>query len=329
MARIAIVGAGLSGLTAGVRLQLAGHEVRVFEKSRGPGGRMATRRAESGERFDHGAQYFTARDPRFISDLAGWVQRGVAAEWSGQIVQIGPQGVAPLVDQPQRYVGIPAMKSIAAELAHMLPVEFQTRIVGLVAHQQGWELQGEKGRIEGHFDRVLLTLPAPQSAELLDDSPLVSVCNQVTMTPCWAILLSFGERVPVEWDGAFVNGSESQDAVFSWVARNSSKPGRATNPECWVLHASPRWSQLHRDGDRVSIMERLVSEFENLIGRRLPAISHRDAQRWLYSASPQPLQQLAVADDRGRAICGDWLAGGRVEGAYLSGLHAAEIWNRV
>lgn len=78
--RIAIIGSGLAGLTAARTLMQAGHEVTVFEKSRGVGGRMSTRQTEFGS-FDHGAQYFTVRDDRFRT-LMQWAL-AEAPDWRG------------------------------------------------------------------------------------------------------------------------------------------------------------------------------------------------------------------------------------------------------
>ena len=86
--RVAVVGAGISGLTCAGRLANAGFEVLVLEKSRGPSGRMATRRAEPQLQFDHGAQYFTVRDPRFERVVQRWIAAGVAAQWDAKIAAI-------------------------------------------------------------------------------------------------------------------------------------------------------------------------------------------------------------------------------------------------
>ena len=87
MTRVAVIGAGLAGLHAARRLHDAGAEVRVFDKARGSGGRMSTRRTDFGA-FDHGAQYFTARDPRFRAQVEKWVASGAAAPWPGKVVRL-------------------------------------------------------------------------------------------------------------------------------------------------------------------------------------------------------------------------------------------------
>ena len=96
--QIAIVGAGMAGLSCATRLAALGHELVLFDKGRGPGGRMATRRVEADGtmlRFDHGAQYFTARDPRFVEQVARWEREGVVARWdlAGEDAWVGTPGM--------------------------------------------------------------------------------------------------------------------------------------------------------------------------------------------------------------------------------------------
>ncbi|MDF1699745.1 MAG: FAD-dependent oxidoreductase, partial [Planctomycetota bacterium] len=103
---IAIVGAGLSGLLAARELSTAGHRVRVFDKARGPGGRMATRRRQE-LAFDHGAQYVTIRDRRFRQEVDTWLAAGVAAPWAARLVEAGDAETRPHVTEHDRYVGVP------------------------------------------------------------------------------------------------------------------------------------------------------------------------------------------------------------------------------
>ena len=240
--QVAVIGAGVSGLIAARTLQDHGFEVIVFEKGRSPGGRTATRRADPGLSFDHGAQYFTARDSHFARYLEAWTQQGIVAEWAGRIVQVEGGDVRPKTDQPRRYVGVPGMTAIAHHLAADLPLRLETRIVKMGRARDRWELTDAAGQTHGHFNHVIVSLPAPQTVELLGDHDFAAEVRAVPMTPCWAVLAAFERRIEASWDGAFVHGSP-----LAWVARNSSKPGRDPLPDCWVLQASPNWSASHLD----------------------------------------------------------------------------------
>ena len=130
--RVAVVGAGIAGLTAARRLYRAGCDVVVLEKSRGVGGRASTRRC--GElAFDHGAQYFTCRSDGFRETVRAWCRRGVAAIWDAPIATLGAPDPAPHRGESERYVGVPGMSALAGDLAQGLRVECGRRVVSLAS----------------------------------------------------------------------------------------------------------------------------------------------------------------------------------------------------
>ena len=154
--QIAIVGAGMAGLSCATRLAALGHEIALFDKGRGPGGRMATRRVEADGtmlRFDHGAQYFTARDPRFVEQVARWEREGVVARWDAA--------------GADAWVGTPAMNAPIKAMAGRHDVQFGTRIEQLLRDGDGWQLDGE-GAPDRRFDAVMAAfeqrLPSEQDS---------------------------------------------------------------------------------------------------------------------------------------------------------------------
>lgn len=117
-ARVAVIGAGISGLFAARTLADHGLPVTVFDKGRGVGGRMSTRRVDGRPCFDHGAQYFTARDLRFRQYVQSWLEQGVVAHWpntesnpSHKIVVFRNGAVTETKDANERFVGVPSMNA--------------------------------------------------------------------------------------------------------------------------------------------------------------------------------------------------------------------------
>jgi predicted NAD/FAD-dependent oxidoreductase len=317
--RVAVIGAGISGLSCARTLMDHGLDVVVFDKSKGVGGRLATRRADPDLSFDHGAQYFTARSPGFQRQVHAWQAQGLVAEWTGRIVEIQGDQIQSKLDQPKRFVGLPRQTALSRHLAEELKLRLETRISRMERTPRGWSLTDEMGVSHALFDSAAVTLPSPQAAELLGEHPFAEQARNVPMTPCWAAMFAFDRPVNAAWDGAFVH-----ESPIAWLARNNSKPGRPSAPECWVLHASTDWSAAHLDSSGEAVLAELLEAFRGIIKRRLEPPIHANAHRWKFSATPLSLDTQAFFDPRqSLAVCGDWLAGGRVEGAYRSGMAAA------
>ena len=170
--RVAVIGAGISGLCAARTLADHGLPVIVFDKGRGVGGRMSSRRVDGHVSFDHGAQYFTARDPRFRRYVDSWLQQGVVARWpdlesdpSHKIVQLTHGRVLEKPDTNERFVGSPSMNAVCKHLARDLNVQTQTQIGKIESVEEGIRLTDDAGRMLGTFERVIVSAPAPQSSE--------------------------------------------------------------------------------------------------------------------------------------------------------------------
>ncbi len=316
-----MIGAGLSGLTCARALSERGCRVSVFEKSRGAGGRAATRRGE-GRFFDHGAQYFTVRDPRFAERVAEWQTRGVVAPWSGRIVEIKADGSLVEKSETERYVGVPGMSAPARALSEDLAASWSMRVTEIRNAGGGrWQLSTD-GDDAGEFDAVVTSAPPAQSATLLRGAAprLARRCDAATMLPCWAVMVAFEQSLAAEFDGAFI-----EDGPLAFVARNSSKPGRPSTPECWVLHAKPDWTTEQLEADSDSVAAKLTEVFFAAASVSPVQPHHLAAHRWRYARAAVPGSEGCLLDEQRRlAVCGDWLHGDRIEGAFLSGLAAAE-----
>ena len=297
---IAIIGAGMAGVSAANRLREAGADCTVFEKSRGLGGRMATRRVGSLQ-FDHGAQYFTARGVRFQSRLARWQAEGSVAEWL-----------------PGKWVGTPGMTAPAQALATELRVIRECRVTGLVGGPGHWRLVSDTAPAsviaQQSFDAVIMAIPAPQIDPLADSAGIRFVeLARVRYAPCLTLMLAFDQ--PTELHEPSFSPSHGPVA---WIARDDSKPGRDNALETVVVHATPAWSRAHLNASAESAADALLTGVRPQIGDAEPVF--RMAHRWLYARVEQsagipflwdPAQQVGA--------CGDWASGPRVECAFDSG----------
>lgn len=317
MAQVGVVGAGIAGLACAAVLREAGHQVALFDKGRGPGGRMSTRRVVGGMRFDHGAQYFTARSPEFSEQVAIWEAAGVAAPWPGRFLEVlDPADAAP--SRAVRWVGTPAMNVIVRYEAQLYGARFTIRIARVSRRGKGWHLHSEPGARYGPYDAVALALPAPEAAELLEgvSDGLQVRARNVVMAPCWAVMMALAEPLDIPFDGLRLGGDP-----LIWAARDSAKPGRPEGgAECWVLHAGPEWSRVHLEDDSTYVTANLIDAFARIVSGQPIHISRAGAHRWRHARVETAAGEPALFDAEARVgLCGDWCIGPRVEAAWLSG----------
>jgi len=316
----AVVGAGLAGVACAIVLQQVGIRVSVFEKNRAASGRMSTRRTETSN-CDHGAQYFTAKDPTFQAEVQRWVEAGTAGIWQPKIKVFGNKKIQSqenvCTTNIQRYIGIPKMTTPVRWLCEINKIHVETNCtVDKIQRDSDllWRLHCvEKGWLEPRFDGLLFAVPAPQVVPLISDvAPILTeLANNVRMRACWALMLQYRNPIDIGFDAAFVN-----EGPLRWVARNNSKPGRS-EMEHWLLHAEAEWSERNQETNPNDVAKIMLEEFEK-IGGNPP--QHWMIHRWRYADSPMPSKQgYAWNPDQNIGLCGDWLHGGRVEGAWLSG----------
>lgn len=321
MKNIAVIGAGMAGLSCSQALQQAGYLVTVFEKSRGPSGRVSTRQGE-GWQCDHGAQYFTVSQPPFAAQVQKWLQLGVVAEWHGRLYEADGSGIRPKQSEKKRYVGMPKNTCPARHMAQSLTVELEQTVQEIRMVEGKWRVRSkEQGVYPQEFDKVVLAIPAPQAAALLDVHPTFkALAAGVKMRGCWALMARYPEPLALPFDGVFVN-----DGPLSWVARDSHKPGRlqadSQVKDVWVLHASGEWSEAHLEDEPEAVAQEMLTAFLALGGAQPEAYS---IHRWRYADCADYLQQGFDWDATQQlGVCGDWLNGGKVEGAWMSGYRLA------
>ena len=337
---IAVVGAGMAGLACARTLMQAGHQVSVFDKGRRAGGRMASRDTAFGS-FDHGAQYFTLRDPRFAAALA--TVPTLCKPWSANTVRVlderGRLLAAGLPARELHWVATPDMNALARAFAapllqHRAP-HWDTRVTALerdALAPKRWQLRtfgaDDAQQVFSGFDAVVLALPAANAQTLLRASPAASELaprlDPVVVAPCWTLMLAFPQALQpgLSTLGPQWNAARSTHHRIAWLARESSKPGRGP-VERWTVQASAAWSQEHLADDAPRVQAKLLKAFAEVTGIHAEP-GHIQAHRWLYAQTLTPLGRSHLWQPRlGVGLCGDWCLGHRVENAFVSGLELA------
>ncbi|XUU59802.1 NAD(P)/FAD-dependent oxidoreductase [Erythrobacter sp. HA6-11] len=300
---IIIIGAGMAGLSCASALQAAGRKVRLFDKGRGPGGRMATRRVDMPEgqlHFDHGAQYFTARDPAFREAVAMWTEASAAAPWPAA--------------GDDAWVGTPGMNGPIKHMAEQLNVTWGARVEAVERNGEGWRVS--VAGVDHTCGKLLVAIPPEQVAELLKDAApqLAEYARTARSLPCWAVLAHFDD--PLD---SLPDTVRSEDGPISWAARNGAKPSR-NGCESWVIHASPDRSQELLELEKEEAAEILLADFFSQTDIPPQKPDYLTAHRWRYAMPVVENSHGATWDDsQSIGLAGDWLHSPRVEGAWLSG----------
>ncbi|MCY2975835.1 MAG: FAD-dependent oxidoreductase [Planctomycetota bacterium] len=318
--RIAMIGTGLAGLMCSRILNDQGLAMKCFEKSNRAGGRISTRISEGITQFDHGAQYFTIRDPVLAPYLDSWCQDKHVAQWNGHIVSIDAPETLREVPATKRFVGTPRMESLAEHLAADLQIEIETEVAKIERDKNGYRLTSKDDRDLGEFDIVLWNCPPKQVERMVPQRCDWAVeLSKVDMVPCWAVMIALETRWEAPFDGAFIN-----EGSLAWIARDSSKPSRPQVMDTWVLHSTVAWAIENLDISKEAAIASLTQEAERVTGHELPKSCVARAHRWLYSRPNESLPQSSLWDDTNQVgACGDWCGGPRVEGALKSGIALA------
>ncbi len=319
MNRIAIIGAGVSGLSLASLLK-GKADITVFEKARGIGGRLSTRRGDP-YTFDHGAQYFTAREDAFQDFLRPLLLKGFVRRWNAKYAHFDGNRIVNFRDwklEEPRYVGAPTMNSFLKALAEQREVRLSCR-VSKIHRDTDWQLFDQDSNSLGHFDWVISTAPTPQTSALFPDTfQYINEIRNAEMYPCFALMLGFEEALKWDFDAAHIDNSD-----LSWMAINNSKPKRPTL-QTLVAHSSIGFAAEHEECGKDEIIRKLCLEIERVTGRFVGHAQHSALHFWRYANSDRQIQLDSLIDqERKLAACGDWCNGGRVEGAFMSAYRLA------
>jgi renalase len=320
MSKIAIVGAGISGLVLAEKLKNISN-VTVFEKSKGIGGRIATRYTDDFQ-FDHGTQFFTVKSAEFKDYLAPIKDAGIIDSWNAKFVEIA-DGTINITrqwsDDKPHYVATPKMNALGKHIASKVGLEnikLNTKVTTITKQGERWSLAEDDSYL-GEFDWVILATPNLQAAELMPQCFYASSTLQTQiMTGCYALMLGFHKPLELPWDAALVKGAD-----ISWISVNSSKPKRNSSYSI-VVNATNAWSEKNMEQDITTVQAYLLEQFAKVTQIPLPTVQQADyinTHRWRYANMPPRDEKIVLLDTNNHlAACGDWCIQGRVEAAFMS-----------
>lgn len=340
MKEVAIIGAGVSGLSAAFELSRQGIQSVVFEKSRGLSGRAATRRRGQ-ICMDHGANFFRTTDPEVAHLIHETLPSVDLVEIKGDVWTFDQDSVISPGDPEQNKQPKYTYRQGISNLGKLLQaasgtdVQRQQRVKRLIERGHQWELENEAGNSLGQFDAVIVTAPAPQAAQIIVDSilqnnirdSLIQALQQARYDPQFAFVIGFTDELRLQKRFHALVNQDGQHPV-SWISFEDDKPGHVPNGNTvLVIQMSPSWSSRHLEHNPEHLLPQVLEQLSCLIPEIDQAPDWWDSQRWLLAAprSAVDTTNLQQAESCGIFFAGDGLVGrGRVPLAIKSGLATAK-----
>ena len=312
---VAIIGAGLSGITVASKIKDK-FEVHVFEKSRGVGGRMSTRK-DPPFVFDHGAQFFKIESRCFKYFLSELFTEKIIRPWKFKLAyyeKYSLKKIKVIKNSDKFYVGVPNMDTIVKYISKDCNVILNTKIERIIKEKNKWYLYDQNKKSFGEYDWVILTLPAKQSLELINKKisfyPLI---EKIEMMGCFSLMIGMNEAINLDFDAALIEHND-----VAWLALNDSKPCR-TKKNCLLINSSYEYASKKINSPKETVLKHLLNQANTLLNFKLSNLNMTKIHQWRYvEAKKSPTENYFIDRTKNIAVCGDWFVNSRVEGAFLS-----------
>lgn len=334
--KIAVVGAGMSGLIAARELKRAGHEVLILEKSRGYGGRMATRYVENDKklRLDHGVPGFAAHSSEFKTFVDALIKKDIIKSWSGSFASMHSKDDRTVGSEgSKRYFAPGGMNSIGKYLGKGLEIHNQQRVVKLEKIHDDydnlcWQLKCDSDLLI-EADAVVISCPAPQALEILKTAEdqeqildLIQYLQTVTYDPEFALMVVYDGIEPLEWDVL-----EVEDPVIKFISNESKK--RDLRKVSLVVHSTTDFAISNMDKEREEVALLTLWQLNSVLGKWAESPNWKQLHFWRYSQANKWLKNDFMeisGNGTPLALVGSYMNGNSVEAAYLSGMKLGKHW---
>ena len=333
MTNIIVIGAGMAGLVCAQQLTQAGYSVRVIDKSRGVGGRVATRRLHD-TKADHGACYIKPRDELSQRLVKLLVSKGDLEIWT-ETLHIQDNFSSAIAHSPSSlpYTAPEGMNVIAKFMAQGLEIHRAQRINSItLTSENKWHLTSETSSDEFTASSVVVAIPAPQAVMLLESSAellnndFIEKLRSVEFFPALTVMAGYPDSCQQpEWKAITVKNN----SVLGWIGLDSSKRKNPTQPH-FVIHSSADFAEKYFESELQQVGKKILENAASDVNLSwLNNPQWMQVHRWRYAFPKTPLEQpfLAAETSSPLVCCGDWCGGNLIESAMLSGIATAEYIN--
>jgi renalase len=327
MFEIAVIGAGIAGLVCARKLQQAGRQVLVLDKSRGLGGRLATRRLAN-THADHGVCYLQPKGTVFGQLIDELVNEQILKVWTTGIHRLSGDGfLLPPKKLAPCYAAPAGATAIARYLGQNLEIINNQTITSILPSKNGWQLNSADSQWKA--EQVVIAVPPAQAlaiAGTVTDSHCASQMSLVNFTTSITAIAVFPENQQAAAAQLTWQGIQSSDhPLLSWIGLDSSKQLEPLQPVL-VIQSSAAFAAEHFDAPDPDSIGKLLLNAAAPLAVSLNAPEILQVHRWGYAFAQNPLSNLFLTAQAQAPLyfCGDWCGGNRVESAFLSGSAVAE-----
>ena len=320
MKNVAVIGAGITGMTVANLLQKK-VKLTVFEKSRGVGGRMATRRAEPYQ-FNHGAQYFKIENKEFKNFLQPLIQNKIIKHLETNHIEILNKEVIKSTKTYDKiyYTPVSKMNSVIKYfINNNFFIKLLCKIEKTVKENDKWFIINSDNVSYGPYDWLFITIPPNQALEILyNNFKFLDIIKKIKMRSCYSLMLGFDKIKEFDFDTALF-----LDEDVKWL---SIRKKIIENKKYYslLINSSYNFAEKHVNGSKDKISDYLIKQVSDILKYKLNNYEHKALHFWKYAMSEKNYNLGSLLDENLKVVvCGDWCMNGRVEGGFLSARNAA------
>ena len=307
-----ILGSGIAGSTI-ANLLSKKYSVEIFDKARGPGGRVSNRRFKKNLNFDHGAQYFYPKNTKFKSFLNSLKKKNIVKYWPGEHVNFKKLKTA----KKNKFIGVKGNNDINKYLLKKIKTNFLSKIKRINYDKKVWEIYLENGK-KINFRNLIITIPYPQLKILAKKFLNKSLLNlNVKMSPNITFMVAYKNQPILPFSSIRFN-----DKIISWAASENSKKRFKSNLSLWTIQTTEEYSRKYINNYKIKnkfITKDILNRLALLLNLDKKNIIFSNIHGWKYSYNLKPTKLNSFFSNKlNLGICGDWFMGSKVEHAWLS-----------
>jgi len=320
MKNVAVIGAGITGITLANLLQKK-FNLTVFEKSRGVGGRMATRRAEPYQ-FNHGAQYFKIENKEFKDFLQPLILNKIIKPLEANQIEILNKEVIKRtkIYNKQYFTAESKMNSVVKYLMNNnFSIKLLCKIEKIIKENNKWFVI-DSGQVSfGPYDWLIITIPPNQAKEILyNNFKFLDIIKKIKMRSCYSLMLGFDKFEEFDFDTAlFLNEDVQWLSIRKIILENKEYYNL-------LINSSYNFAEQNINGSKDKISDHLIKQVSDILKCKLNNYEHKALHFWKYAMSEKNNSLGSLLDEDFKIIvCGDWCMNGKVEGGFLSAKDAS------